>query len=42
MGVAAILVMWRKYFAWILATYYKESSLEIWAQLGQWFVRKYI
>ena len=41
MGVGAILVMWPNYLVQILTNLsYKESSHEIWVQLGQWFMRK--
>ena len=40
MGVAAILVMWPKLLNTFWVSYHKESSHEIWIQLGQWFVRE--
>ena len=40
MCMAAIFVMWPNILYKFWLTYHKESSHEIWNQLGQWFVRK--
>ena len=42
MGVVVIFVMWPIYFVYMLSTLHKESSHEIWVQLGQCLWENYV